>query len=605
MPEPTPVLPEVLAQIDTLPVSSRPLIICDVDEVILHMIAHLEDYLHARDLRFLNHEYRLTGNIGRRTDHHPLPADDVKRHLRDFFDEVSHQQDIVPGAETALRELSETWDVVLLTNLPGGHNKPAREKLLSSLGVPFPVVTNSGPKGGAVAALSSRRPNPVVFIDDSPTNHTSVNASLPASVQIQFIADERFLSNMQQEDHIDLLTELDQLSIAHIDCDAFYAAVEKRDNPELQDQPVIVGGGQRGVVSTCCYIARIYGVRSAMPMFKAMEACPQAVVIKPNMEKYAKIGKEIRERMRALTPLVEPLSIDEAFLDLTGTERLHRAVPAEILARFIRELESDIGITASVGLAPNKFLAKLASDLEKPRGFSVIGAAEAEEVLAAMPVGRIWGVGKVFQKKLEKDGIRTIGQLQEMEAADLARRYGTIGLRLARLSHGDDSRDVTPQRGAKSVSSETTFRTDISSFDTLRPILRNLSEKVSARLKKSELSGRGVTLKLKTADFKTITRARHLQDPTQLADRIFSAGVDLLAAETDGRRFRLIGIGVSDLETAEQADPQDLVDPNAERRKNAELAVDRLRDKFGKSAVELGLTHAARSDRDAKKTGGT
>lgn len=399
--------------------------------------------------------------------------------------------------------------------------------------------------------------------------------------------------------------ELDQLSIAHIDCDAFYAAVEKRDNPELQDLPVIIGGGQRGVVSTCCYIARIYGVRSAMPMFKAMEACPQAVVIKPNMEKYASIGKEIRERMRALTPLVEPISIDEAFLDLTGTERLHKAVPAEILARFIRDLETDIGISASVGLAPNKFLAKLASDLEKPRGFSVIGAAEAEVVLAAMPVGRIWGVGKVFQKKLEKDGIRTIGQLQEMDAAELARRYGSIGLRLARLSHGDDSRDVTPQRGAKSVSSETTFRTDISSFDTLRPILRNLSEKVSARLKKSELSGRGVTLKLKTADFKTITRARHLQDPTQLADRIFAAGEDLLAAETDGRRFRLIGIGVSDLETAAQADPQDLVDPHAERRKNAELAVDQLRDKFGKTAVELGLTHAARSERDAKKTGGS
>lgn len=289
--------------------------------------------------------------------------------------------------------------------------------------------------------------------------------------------------------------ELDTLAIAHIDCDAFYASIEKRDNPELQDQPVIVGGGQRGVVSTCCYIARIYGVRSAMPMFKALEACPQAIVIKPDMAKYASVGKEIRERMRALTPLVEPLSIDEAFLDLTGTERLHKKSPAETLAGFIRDMEADIGISASVGLAPNKFLAKLASDLEKPRGFSVIGTAEAEDVLAAMPVGRIWGVGKVFQQKLERDGIRTIGQLQEMEATDLARRYGTIGLRLARLSHGDDSREVTPERGAKSVSAETTFFTDISSFDTLRPILRNLAEKVSARLKKAELSGRGVTLK--------------------------------------------------------------------------------------------------------------
>jgi DNA polymerase-4 len=393
------------------------------------------------------------------------------------------------------------------------------------------------------------------------------------------------------------------LSIAHIDCDAFYAAIEKRDNPELQDVPVIVGGGQRGVVSTCCYIARIYGVRSAMPMFKALEACPQAVVIRPDMDKYAAVGREIRDRMRALTPLVEPLSIDEAFLDLTGTERLHRASPAETLAKFIRDLEADIGISASVGLAPNKFLAKLASDLEKPRGFSVIGAAEARDVLAAMPVGRIWGVGKVFQQKLEKDGIRTIGQLQGMDAADLARRYGSIGLRLAQLSRGDDSRAVKAERGAKSVSSETTFRTDISSLDTLRPILRNLSEKVSARLKKASLSGRGVTLKLKTADFRTITRARHLQDPTQLADRIYAAGLGLLENEADGRRFRLIGIGVSDLEAADRADPKDLVDPSAERRKNAELAVDRLRDKFGKSAVELGLTHAARRSRDGRKRG--
>jgi DNA polymerase-4 len=397
--------------------------------------------------------------------------------------------------------------------------------------------------------------------------------------------------------------ELDTLAIAHIDCDAFYASIEKRDNPELQDLPVIVGGGQRGVVSTCCYIARIYGVRSAMPMFKALEACPQAIVIKPDMAKYASVGKEIRERMRALTPLVEPLSIDEAFLDLTGTERLHKKSPAETLAGFIRDLETDIGISASVGLAPNKFLAKLASELEKPRGFSVIGAAEAEEVLASMPVGRTWGVGKVFQKKLEKDGIRTIGQLQEMEATDLARRYGSIGLRLARLSHGDDSREVTPERGAKSVSAETTFFTDISNVDTLRPILRNLAEKVSTRLKKAELSGRGVTLKLKTADFKTITRARHFSDPTQLADKIYAAGESLLQIEADGRRFRLIGIGVSDLENADRADPRDLLDQSAERRKNAELAVDRLRDKFGTSAVELGLTHAARTAKEAKKQG--
>ncbi len=393
--------------------------------------------------------------------------------------------------------------------------------------------------------------------------------------------------------------ELDQLTIAHIDCDAFYAAVEKRDNPDLLDVPVIIGGGRRGVVSTCCYIARIYGVRSAMPMFKAMEACPDAVVIKPDMEKYVAVGRQIRERMRTLTPLVEPISIDEAFLDLSGTERLHHATAAETLAAFIRGIEAEIGISASVGLAPNKFLAKLASDLDKPRGFSVIGADEAETVLAGMPVGRIWGVGKVFQRKLQADGIETIGQLQGIEASELAKRYGSIGLRLAQLSHGRDERTVKPNGGAKSVSAETTFNTDISSLDELRVVLRSLSEKVSRRLKKAELSGRGITLKLKTADFKTVTRSRHLGDPTQLADKIYDAGFQLLEHETDGRRFRLIGIGVSYLTEARFADPNDLLDTQAAQRKKAELAVDSLREKFGKTAVELGLIHAARKHKES------
>lgn len=391
--------------------------------------------------------------------------------------------------------------------------------------------------------------------------------------------------------------DLDLLTIAHIDCDAFYAAVEKRDNPDLRDQPVIVGGGQRGVVSTCCYIARIYGVRSAMPMFKALEACPDAVVIKPDMKKYSEVGKEIRTRMQALTPLVEPLSIDEAFLDLAGTERLHHASAAETLVAFVRSLEEEIGISASVGLAPNKFLAKLSSDLEKPRGFSVVGAAEAKSFLATKPVSLIWGVGKVFQKTLAADGIKMIGQLQQMDPSDLARRYGSMGLRLATLCHGNDDRDVIPRRGAKSISSETTFRRDISSFETLRPLLRDLSEKVSARLKKAALAGRTVSLKLKTGDFKTITRSRQLADPTQLADRIYKVGEELMEKEADGRRFRLIGIGVSDFSQPELADPQDLLDEGADRRKKAELAMDKLREKYGKTSVELGLIHAARTDK--------
>lgn len=394
--------------------------------------------------------------------------------------------------------------------------------------------------------------------------------------------------------------ELDRLAIAHIDCDAFYASVEKRDNPELADRPVIVGGGRRGVVSTCCYIARIRGVRSAMPMFKALEACPDAVVIRPDMEKYTRVGREIRERMRALTPMVEPLSIDEAFLDLSGTEKLHRATPAEALAALARAIERDIGVTVSVGLAPNKFLAKVASDLDKPRGFSVIGAGEAKAFLADRPVGLIWGVGKVFQQKLAADGIRTFGQVQAADPADLARRYGAMGLRLAELAQGRDSRRVSPDREVKSVSSETTFDSDIADPATLRAVLRRLSETVSARLKAAGLAGRTVTLKLKTADFRSLTRARGLADPTQLADRIFAAGDGLLKAEADGRRFRLIGIGVSDFAPPALADPDDLVDPAAGQRARAERAMEALREKFGRDAVELGLTRAgdARPQRD-------
>jgi DNA polymerase-4 len=384
--------------------------------------------------------------------------------------------------------------------------------------------------------------------------------------------------------------ELYALSLAHIDCDAFYASVEKRDRPELRDRPVIIGGGKRGVVSTACYIARINGVRSAMPMFKALEACPQAVVIKPDMEKYVRVGRQVREMMQALTPLVEPISIDEAFLDLSGTERLHKMPPAEVLARFARQVEAEIGITVSVGLSYCKFLAKVASDLDKPRGFSVIGEAEALSFLSGQPVTLIWGVGKAFAATLQGDGIRTIGQLQTMEQADLMRRYGSMGSRLYHLARGQDERSVHVEREAKSISAETTFNEDLSTGVDLVPILRALSEKVSGRLKKSGIAGRTVVLKLKTADFRIRTRNRQLADPTRLADRIFSVGRELLAKETTGVRYRLIGIGVSDLTDDGKADPPDLVDVQAAKRAKAEGAIDALRGRFGRTAVETGYT---------------
>jgi DNA polymerase-4 len=385
-------------------------------------------------------------------------------------------------------------------------------------------------------------------------------------------------------------SELDRLTIAHIDCDAFYASVEKRDNPELADRPVIVGGGKRGVVSTACYVARIHGVRSAMPMFKALEACPDAVVVKPDMEKYARVGREVRRMMQDLTPLVQPLSIDEAFLDLAGTERLHHAPPSRTLAKFARRVEREIGITVSVGLSYCKFLAKVASDMNKPRGFSVIGEAEAFDFLKERPVTLIWGVGKAFAATLAADGITLIGQLQQMEEDVLLKRYGIMGRRLFNLSRGQDDRKVHLNDEAKTVSAETTFFEDYAKAEDLVPVLRALSEQVARRLKKAALAGHTVVLKLKTQDFKTRTRNRRLDAHTQLADRIFREGLSLLERELDGTKYRLLGIGVSDLGDSARADPPDLIDRDAGRRAKAEAAMDALRDKFGSRSIETGYT---------------
>jgi DNA polymerase IV len=382
--------------------------------------------------------------------------------------------------------------------------------------------------------------------------------------------------------------DLAELAVAHVDCDAFYASIEKRDDPSLLDKPVIIGGGKRGVVATACYIARTFGVRSAMPMFQARRLCPHAVVIKPDMPKYVRVGRAVRALMLELTPLVEPLSIDEAFLDLTGTERLHGMTPAKSLARFARQIEDTIGISVSVGLSANKFLAKIASDLGKPRGYSVLAPADAPAFLAPRPVTFIWGVGPAMGAALGRAGYRTIADLQRADDADLMRQFGVEGQRLARLARGLDSRDVCPDHETKSVSNETTFDRDIASYRTLERDLWLLSEKLSARLKSADLAGATVTLKLKTADFRLRTRARSLDAPTQLATKIFAVGRDLLEREADGTRFRLIGIGVSALTGAADADPADLVDRKGERLAAAEHAVDRLRAKFGRDAVVIG-----------------
>jgi len=383
--------------------------------------------------------------------------------------------------------------------------------------------------------------------------------------------------------------ELASLSIAHMDCDAFYASVEKRDNPDLRDQPVIVGGGHRGVVSTCCYIARIKGVRSAMPMFQALKLCPDAVVVKPRFSAYTEASRAIRAMMEAMTPAIEPLSLDEAFLDLTGTARLHGAAPAVMLARLTKRMEDELGLTGSVGLSHNKFLAKIASDQDKPRGFSVIGRVETADFLKPKPVRIIWGVGQAAQTALEAAGIRTISDLLRWDRADLGARFGSMGNRLWHLARGLDTRRVNRDEKLKSISKETTFFEDTTDPDLLDGHIWRLAEQVADRAKAKHLSGRTVTLKLKRGDFQLISRRHALSDPTQLTDRIYRAARDLFDRAGTTGPFRLIGVGISDLAPEDQADlAQDLLDPDARLRAAAERATDAIRAKFGSDAIIKG-----------------
>ncbi len=382
--------------------------------------------------------------------------------------------------------------------------------------------------------------------------------------------------------------ELSTLSIAHLDCDAFYAAIEKRDEPSLAGKPVIVGGGKRGVVSTCCYVARTYGVRSAMPMFQALQLCPNPVIIKPRMAKYVEVAREVRALMRDLTPLVEPLSLDEAYLDLGGTERLHGAMPAKTLAALALRIEREIGITVSIGLSFNKFLAKLASDLDKPRGLAVIGRAEAKALLRDKPISFIRGAGAALQARLAKDGITRIGQLQDANPRELEKRYGSTGIWLHTLAHAEDRRKVDPSGEMKSISSETTFETNLREFRELERILWRQCERVGDRAKAAGMGGRTVVLKLKTASFRTRTRSDSLDAPTQLADRIFRVAREALRREADGTSFRLLGVGLHNICPEAQCDPTDLVDTGTVKRASAERAMDKVRAKFGEAAVGKG-----------------
>jgi len=379
--------------------------------------------------------------------------------------------------------------------------------------------------------------------------------------------------------------ELGRLSIAHLDCDAFYASVEKRDRPELRDKPVIVGGGKRGVVTTACYVARLYGVGSAQPMFKALKACPDAVVIKPSFEKYKTESRRILGALAQLTPLIQPLSLDEAWADLTGTERLNGGPPALQLARLQKRIEEETGLTVSIGLAKNRFLAKIASDMDKPRGFSVIGQ-EAQALLAPRPVTLLPGVGPVFGKTLRSDGFATVGDLAAADPKALIRRYGEWGLRLHELAHGRDARAVNPDGDRKGMSAETTFNADLSSADALEAELWPLCEKLAAKARRDGVTSRVVVLKLRRTDFRVVTRRQTLPEPVQTARALFAVGRALLKPEL-GRPYRLIGIGMAEVEDAADA-PSGLFATAEDRALKTETTIDALREKFGAGAVVAG-----------------
>jgi DNA polymerase-4 len=385
------------------------------------------------------------------------------------------------------------------------------------------------------------------------------------------------------------------LAIGHVDCDAFYASIEKRDHPEWRDLPLIVGGGVRGVVSTCCYIARIYGVRSAMPMFKARQLCPQAIVVPPDMRKYVAVSRQMRGMMEELTPLMQMQSVDEAVLDLSGTESLHHAPPAIVLNRLARRVEAELGITISIGLGPNRLLAKLAAERGKPRGFFTFGA-EAASVLAPEPVRILPGIGPAQARRLEAMGITTIGQLAALDDR-AALTLGEEGFSLVARARGEDTRQVNPERESKSISAETTFLTDLRDQPALEAELWRLSEKLGRRLKAEHQAAAGLVLKLKTAKFQTRTRSQRLANPTQLPETIFEAARALLARETDGTAYRLIGIGAAPLAEEDQADKGDLADTTTPRRRARQTAIDNLRARFGESAIRRGRDSTIRRGR--------
>lgn len=390
--------------------------------------------------------------------------------------------------------------------------------------------------------------------------------------------------------------ELTRLSIAHVDCDAFFASVEKQRRPELKGKPLLVGGtGERGVVSTACYIARLTGARSAMPMRRARELCPDAVVLSPDISAYRVVAEHIRVMMRELTPLVEVKSIDEAVLDLSGTRELHGAPPCVVVARLALRVEKELGVTISIGLATNTLMAKLAAGIDKPRGYGVIGT-EARQWLADKSVRLLPGIGKAQEESLQKLGLTRLGAVASLTTEEAFRRLGPRGPELVARARGESSRKVTPFHPVKSVSTEVTFTRDIRDTTLLERELWDLCEQLALRLKRKEVSTQGISLKLRTASFQTRSRAMKLHTPTVLPDRLFQAARTLLAAEVGDTAFRLIGLGSNGLAPLDDADPPDLADMQTQSRVAMQQAIDTLRSRFGKAAIQRGRSLGDRSE---------
>lgn len=383
--------------------------------------------------------------------------------------------------------------------------------------------------------------------------------------------------------------ELFDLCLAHLDCDAFYASVEKRDNPDLADKPVIVGGRERGVVAAACYIARQYGVRSAMPTYTALKKCPEAVVIKPRMSHYVGISREIREMMMQLTPLVQPISIDEAFLDMHGTQALHGCSPAVALARLQAKIRTNIGITVSIGLAGTKSLAKMASDRDKPDGFFVVGDKEAKGWLAPQPISVLFGLGKAAVGRLNAAGFSTCDDLVTADLRHLTAVLGSQATSIQQRAAGIDQRPVSTNQIAKSISSETTFNSDLGSITDLEAELEALCLKVSARLKAKQIAGGRVTLKLKRPDHRILTRSQTLQGRTDKSHLLFAVGRELLQREIGPkRRYRLIGFGVDQLGDPQAPSLLDIAGGIGEKKNKLEAAMDQVQKKLGAGAVQTG-----------------